>query len=156
MLAKIAGLRDMKEQIAEIVAAYVRRNAIPADQLPILIATVSHVLSGLGKEAAAEPASPAVPIRQSVRPDRITCLECGWAGQMLKRHIVTAHALTVPQYRGRWNLASYYPLVAPNYAKRRSELAKSLGLGTHGGGRRAKPETPTRAKRQSRAARARA
>jgi predicted transcriptional regulator len=134
----------MKEQIATIVAAFVGHNNISPDQLPNLITTVSAALSRLGQEAA-EPASPAVPIRRSVSPSSITCLECGWSGQMLKRHLMT-HELTAAQYRGRWNLASNYPLVAPNYAKRRSELAKSLGLGTRSGGR-AKPGNPTRAKR---------
>jgi predicted transcriptional regulator len=128
----------MKEQVAEIVAAYVGHNNISPDQLPTLITTISIALTELGQGAIASPASPltpAVPIRRSVSPSKITCLECGWSGQMLKRHLMTAHGLTPERYRARWNLASDYPMVAKNYANRRSELAKALGLGKRGGGR---------------------
>jgi predicted transcriptional regulator len=129
----------MKEQVAEIVAAYVGHNNISPDQLPTLITSISIALTGLGQGAIASPASPltpAVPIRRSVSPSKITCLECGWSGQMLKRHLMTAHGMTTEQYRARWNLASDYPMVTKNYASRRSELAKSIGLGIRG--RRAK------------------
>jgi len=122
----------MKEQIAEIVAAYVGHNTISADQLPTLITTVSEALTRLGQETTAAPASlltPAVPIRRSVSPSKIICVECGYSGHMLKRHLAAAHGLTPDQYRERWNLASDFPMVAPNYAKRRSELAKANGLG---------------------------
>jgi predicted transcriptional regulator len=118
----------MKEQVAEIAAAYVGHNNISPDQLPTLITTISVALNGLGQEAAAEPRLPAVPIRRSISPSKITCLECDWSGQMLKRHLMT-HDLTPQQYRARWNLAADYPMVAPNYATRRSELAKAIGLG---------------------------
>jgi predicted transcriptional regulator len=120
----------MKERVAEIVAAYVAHNTIPPDQLPALIASVSQTLAGLGQAPAASAAlTPAVPIRRSVGADEITCLECGYKGQMLKRHLTTAHDTSVDEYRTRWGLAPDYPMVARNYAARRSELAKSIGLG---------------------------
>lgn len=117
--------------VAAIVSAYVRRNPVASDQLPALIAAVSDALAGLGK--AAEPVAtrrvPAVPVRRSYTADAITCLDCGWAGKMLKRHLMTAHSVTPEQYREQWRLSDAYPLVAPHYASRRSELAKSFGLG---------------------------
>jgi predicted transcriptional regulator len=127
----------MMEHVAEIVAAYVGHNRVSPDQLPTVIDSVNQALLGLGQGATAPPASPptpAVPIRRSLSPSKITCLECGWSGQMLKRHLLTAHGMTPEQYRARWNLAADYPMVAKNYANRRSELAKSLGLGTRGRG----------------------
>jgi putative zinc finger/helix-turn-helix YgiT family protein len=138
-LAKSEGGKPMKEQVAEIVAAYVGHNTIPSDQLPTLITSVRQALAGLGQSTAAPPAAltPAVPIRRSVGANAITCLDCGYMGQMLKRHLTTAHGLGVDEYRTRWGLPSDYPMVAPNYAARRSELAKQIGLGTRGG-RRAK------------------
>ena len=128
----------MKEQVAEIVAAYVRHNTVSSNQLPTLISSVSRTLSGLGKPvaAAAEALTPAVPIRRSVSADKITCLDCGWSGQMLRRHLHSAHSLEPQRYRERWKLAPEYPMTAPNYSNRRSELAKSLGLGKRAGGRR--------------------
>jgi predicted transcriptional regulator len=129
----------MKERVAEIVAAYVGHNTVAPDQLPSLIASVDAALSSLGQSpvpAAVPTPGPAVSVRRSIGPDQITCLTCGWSGQMLKRHLSTAHGMTPAQYRERWKLASDYPMVAPNYATRRSELAKSIGLGTRGKGRR--------------------
>jgi predicted transcriptional regulator len=130
----------MKEQVAEIVAAYVGHNTIAPDQLPALITTINQALIGLGQAPAAAPAalSPAAPIRRSVGDDAITCLDCGYKGQMLKRHLTTSHSMTPESYRERWKLAADYPMVAPNYAARRSELAKAIGLGTRGGRRAAK------------------
>jgi predicted transcriptional regulator len=127
----------MKEQVTEIVAAYVRRNAIAPSELPALIQEVSRSLAGLGQAPAAPPASltPAVPIRRSVGAEAITCLDCGRKAKMLKRHLMTAHAMTVDEYRSRWSLPSDYPMVAKTYSARRSELAKSLGLGKRSGGR---------------------
>jgi predicted transcriptional regulator len=121
----------MKEGIAEIVAAYVGHNTIAPDQLPALITTVSHAFASLGQAPAMAPVSlvPAVPIRRSVGANDITCLECGYKGQMLKRHLTTAHGLSDDEYRTRWSLGADYPLVAKNYAARRSEIARSLGLG---------------------------
>jgi predicted transcriptional regulator len=116
---------------AEIVAAYVRRNRITAEQLGTLISTVHQTLADLGKPAA-EPViegTPAVSIRRSVQHDRVTCLECGWAGSMLRRHLGTLHGLTVEQYRARWNLPRDHAMVAPAYSERRSTMAKQIGLG---------------------------
>jgi predicted transcriptional regulator len=118
------------ELTTNIVAAYVRRNQIGADQLPVLISTVHQALIGIGKLAteANEKRIPAVPIRRSVHRDYVVCLECGWRGQMLRRHL-TGHGLSVDQYRARWNLSREHPLTAPSYSERRSGFAKQLGLG---------------------------
>ncbi len=128
----------MIEHVAEIVAAYVGKNQVGVSELPELIASVSQALSGLGQAPAppaASPLIPAVSIRRSVRAASITCLDCGWSGQTLKRHVSAAHGLTVDQYRARWGLSTDYPMVAPDYSARRSELAKALGLGAAKGGR---------------------
>ena len=124
-----------------IVAAYVRRSQIGADQLPVLISTVHQALSGLGKPAGQlqEERMPAVPIRRSVHWDFVICLECGWRGQMLRRHLNSGHGLSVDQYRARWNLPREHPMTAPGYSERRSGLAKQIGLGR---GRRASREEP--------------
>ena len=119
------------EFAAKIVAAYLRRNPLPADQLPILILTVHQALAGLGAPTA-EPAverTPAVSIRRSVHRDHVVCLDCGWHGQMLRRHLGTAHGLTVDAYRGRWRLPHDHAMTAPAYSERRSALAKQIGLG---------------------------
>ena len=119
------------EFTAKIVAAYVRRNQVQPDQLAALISTVHHALGGLGKpatEAAAE-RIPAVSIRRSVHHDHVICLDCGWRGQMLRRHVTTAHGLTVDEYRARWKLPADHAMTAPAYSERRSTMAKQLGLG---------------------------
>jgi predicted transcriptional regulator len=124
-----------REHVAKIVAAYARRNALPADQLPTLIATVHGALAGVEGGAAPEPTQalvPAISVRRSVQPDAIICLDCGRAHKMLKRHLMTSHRRTVDEYRQRWGLPRDYPLVAPNYHARRSALAKELGLGRRG------------------------
>jgi predicted transcriptional regulator len=128
----------VKEHVAEIVVAFVKRNQVPASELPALVASVSQSLAGLVQAPAAAPAplTPAVPIRSSVGAETITCLDCGKKAKMLKRHIFTAHNMTVDDYRSRWGLKPDYPMVARNYAARRSELAKAAGLGR--GGRRSK------------------
>jgi predicted transcriptional regulator len=146
-----------RELTTKIVAAYVRRNQVGPDQLATLISTVHQALSGLGKpvaEASVE-RTPAVPIRRSVHRDYVVCLECGWRGQMLRRHLATGHGLSVDQYRARWNLPREHPITAPGYSERRSGLAKEIGLGR---GRRASreepepiaPETPAAPQPQSR------
>jgi predicted transcriptional regulator len=123
----------MKEYVVEIVAAYVRRHSIGASELPALIQQVSQSLAGLGETAPAPPEVliPAVPIRRSVADDEITCLECGWSGKMLKRHLTT-HGTNPRDYRARWGLRPDYPMTARYYSARRSALAKSLGLGVRG------------------------
>jgi predicted transcriptional regulator len=125
-----------RELTVTIVAAYVRQNQIASDQLATLISTVHRALVGLGKPAteAEVERTPAVPIRRSVHRDYVVCLECGWRGQMLKRHVATGHGLTVEQYRARWNLTRDHPMTAPGYSEQRSSLAKQIGLGR---GRRA-------------------
>jgi predicted transcriptional regulator len=124
---------DLKiELTADIVSAYVRNNPVPASALPELIASVAASLSGLVKGAApaqAAPQIPAVPIKKSVRPDYIISLEDGRKFKSLKRHLKSSYGMTPDEYRAKWNLPSDYPMVAPNYSKTRSDLAKSLGLG---------------------------
>lgn len=122
------------DQTATIVAAYVSNNAVAADQLPGLIARVhaalSNVSSGqVGIAAAGEALRPAVPVKRSVMPDYIICLEDGKRFKSLKRHLRTQYKMSPEQYRERWSLAADYPMVAPNYAKTRSQLAKKMGLG---------------------------
>lgn len=134
MAEEKANLLDLT---AEIVAAYVSNNTLPGDQLTSLIQQVYHgvaVLSGAAQPEEPK-AAPAVPVRKSVKPDEIICLECGKGQKVLKRHISSAHGLTPEEYRGKWSLAPDYPMVAPNYAKARSDLAKQMGLGQ--GGRQA-------------------
>ena len=131
-----------RELTTEIVAAYVRCNKVASDQLATVISTVHQALAGLAKqprETGGE-RTPAVPIRRSVHRDYVVCLECGWRGQMLRRHVSTAHELTVENYRARWNLPREHALTAPAYSERRSGLAKQLGLGR--GGRISDADTP--------------
>jgi predicted transcriptional regulator len=140
---------------ARIVGGYLRRNQVAPDQLPVLIATVHEALGRLVKPAV-EPIgarSPAVPIRRSVTPNAVVCLDCGFRGQMLRRHLMTAHGLGVDEYRARWSLPRDHALVAPAYRERRSELAKQIGLGrgrrTSGGASgSAAPETSVAAPRR--------
>ena len=127
-----------REHVAKIVSAYAKRNTIAADQLPGLIATVHGALAGIEGGGLSEPAKelkPAVPIRRSVQHNAIICLDCGHSAKALKRHLMTAHQLTPAAYRERWGLKAEYPMVAPNYAARRSELAKAAGLGQRSRGR---------------------
>jgi predicted transcriptional regulator len=129
------------ELVATIVAAYVRRNQVPPDQLASLISTVHQALARLGEpptEAVVE-RTPAVSIRRSVHRDHVICLDCGWKGQVLKRHIASGHGLTVEQYRARWNLLADHAMTAPAYSERRSAMARQLGLGR---ARRASVEAP--------------
>ena len=116
---------------AEIVAAYVRRNPVQPDQLRSLILATYEALGRLRPRVGPEPAAltPAVPIRRSVQRDVVICLECGWRGLMLRRHIGVQHGLTPGQYRQRWKLASDHPLTAPSYSEQRTIMAKQIGLG---------------------------
>src|SRR5215469_14514362 len=119
---------------AQIVAAHLRHNAVTPDALPSLIQDVYKALTNVGKQPAeAEKPTPAVPVKQSIRQDRIICLEDGKSFSMLKRHLMTDHKLTPQQYRERWGLQRDYPMVAPNYAQTRSALAKKIGLGRKAG-----------------------
>ena len=115
---------------AQIVAAHVGHNPVPANGMPALIQQVYSTLRGLGAEPQPqETREPAVPIKRSVFPDYIICLEDGKKLKMLKRHLQTAYNMTVDQYREKWGLPPSYPMVAPNYAEHRSSLAKKIGLG---------------------------
>ena len=117
---------------ADIVAAHVSNNSVAVNDLPNLIQNVHQALHGISATtpAAEEKPQPAVSVRSSVKPDYITCLECGQRQKMLKRHLATAHGHTPAEYRQRFGLAADYPMVAPNYAEQRRTLAKSIGLGT--------------------------
>ena len=116
---------------AQIVSAHVSNNPVTADSLPSLIQDVYRTLAGIGREPVQpERPQPAVAIKKSVFADHIVCLEDGKKLKMLKRHLKTAYNMTPEQYRERWGLAPDYPMVAPNYARHRSSLAKKIGLGT--------------------------
>ena len=126
---------------SEIVSAYVSHNALPSGQIPELIQTVYKSLSDMDAprgDTPEEAQKPAVPIRKSVAPDYIVCLEDGKKLKMLKRHLRTTYSMTPEEYRAKWGLGPDYPMVAPNYAKQRSEFAKKIGLGRKraAGGRR--------------------
>ena len=132
---------DMNEMLisltSDIVTAHVANNNVDVDTLPALIENVYTALSGLGTEKVVEePLEPAVPIRQSVKPDYLVCLEDGKKMKMLKRHLMTAYGMTPDEYRNRWGLPADYPMVAPNYAEKRRQLAKDIGLGRKPGQRR--------------------
>lgn len=124
--------RRLLDLTTEIVSSYAGHNALAPDQLAELINRVHSTLATLdAPEGSDKPApEPAVPVRRSIKNSEIVCLECGRGQKMLKRHIATAHDLTPGEYRVKWNLRTNYPMVAPDYAKRRSEMAKKIGLGT--------------------------
>ncbi len=124
----MADQAELLARTTENVAAHLRKNTVPVDQVTALINNIHQALAGLGVEEPER--TPAVPIKRSVRKATIVCLECGWSGKMLKRHLSTAHGLGVKEYRLRWKLPADYPLVSPNYAAQRSEMAKKIGLGT--------------------------
>jgi predicted transcriptional regulator len=123
---------DLLGLTTEIVAAHVSNNIVTPDDLPQLIGQVYRSLAAMGTtpEPVPEKLQPAVPIKKSVHPDYIVCLEDGKKLKMLKRHLKTAYDMTPEDYRERWGLPPDYPMVAPNYAKQRSKLAKDIGLGT--------------------------
>lgn len=125
----------LRSLTAKIVSAHVGHNPTHTEALPALINSVYGALSHVGQpvtEQASRP-EPAVPIKKSVFPDYIVCLEDGRKLKMLKRHLATSYNMTPAQYRERWELPADYPIVAPSYAVRRSELAKEIGLGRHEG-----------------------
>ncbi|MFB0610947.1 MucR family transcriptional regulator [Aurantiacibacter poecillastricola] len=122
---------------ADIVTAHVANNNVEGNTLPGLIQDVYGALSGLGvEEKVEERPEPAVSIRSSVKSDKIVCLECGKDMKMLKRHLMTDHAMAPEDYRQRWSLPADYPMVAPDYADKRRELAKKIGLGRKPGQKR--------------------
>jgi predicted transcriptional regulator len=129
--------------VAKIVASYVSHHNLTPDQLPGLISSVHQSIVGLGQAPEAAALTPAVPVRRSVQRDAVTCLDCGWRGKMLRRHLTTRHSLTGEEYLKRWGLPGDHPLTAPAYSAQRSTLAKELGLGRGSrpaaGGRRGRP-----------------
>jgi predicted transcriptional regulator len=136
-MADLAEASDVLGLTARIVSAHVSNNAVAPDALPTLIQDVYRTLSGVGREPATpDRPQPAVPVKKSVFPDHIICLEDGKQLKMLKRHLKTAYNMTPEQYRERWGLPAEYPMVAPNYARHRSSLAKKIGLGTKPRGRK--------------------
>jgi predicted transcriptional regulator len=151
------GRSELLSLTAEIVSAYAANNAIDAVGVPDLISSVFAKLNGLAIDEAPslEALIPAVPIRRSVTDDFIICLEDGKKLKMLKRHLMTAYGLTPDAYRARWGLKPDYPMVAPNYATKRQELAKKIGLGRKPRAPEPEPEpepTPAPVKRRARKA----
>jgi len=129
---------DVIEMTADIVSAYVGANTLTAAELPSLIQAVHRALSGVSSEAEAveaAPQEPAVSVKRSITPEFLICLEDGRKFKSLKRHLRTKYNMSPEDYRSKWDLAKDYPMVAPNYAKARSDLAKQMGLGQ--GGRQA-------------------
>jgi predicted transcriptional regulator len=125
---------DILKLVTEIVSAYVSKNPVPADQLPAIIRNVHATLGGFAGEAKSSPLprAPAVPVKKSVHDDYLVCLEDGKKLKMLKRYLRSRYKLSPAEYRERWNLPPNYPMVAPNYAKKRSDFAKKIGLGKGG------------------------
>lgn len=127
-----SGSHNLIELTAEVISAYVTQNSVPTAQLPDLIAVVHGALKMLGQQPA-EPTSqelrPAVPIKTSITPDFLVCLEDGRRFKSLRRHLSSKYGMTPDQYRAKWSLPKDYPMVAPNYAAARSEFARRMGLG---------------------------
>jgi predicted transcriptional regulator len=133
--AKVSGEKLLR-MTAEIVAAYVRKNPLPTAQLAEVIGSVHlslRALDGKGAEAISEPLQPAVPVRKSITPDYLICLEDGKKLKMMKRHLRSTYGMTPDDYRLKWGLPADYPMVAPNYAEQRSVFAKKIGLGRGAG-----------------------
>ena len=121
---------DLLELTSQIVSAHVANNPVPLGDLPGLIQTVHSTLTGLNQPTEPEvELTPAINPKRSVTDDYIVCLDCGKKLKMLKRHLATDHDTTPAEYRAKWGLAYDYPMVAPNYAKTRQDLAKKIGLG---------------------------
>lgn len=126
---------DLLAFTTEVVSAYVSNNTVQVEELTGLIEQVYKTLSNVNSDTVsltADRPQPAVPIKRSITPDYLICLEDGKKLKMLKRHLKTAYNMTPEEYRERWGLPADYPMVAPNYAARRSRLAKDIGLGTKG------------------------
>jgi len=128
---------DLLELTTEIVSSHVANNSVAVQDLPELIRQVYGTLTTIDQSPSAQPnrPQPAVPIKRSVTPDYIICLEDGRKLKMLKRHLKTAYNMNTEEYRERWGLPADYPMVSPNYARQRSDLAKKFGLGTKPRGR---------------------
>jgi predicted transcriptional regulator len=134
------------ELTADVISAYVSNNPVPVSELPSLIAQIHQSLTGLSNGQATTPEeklAPAVPIKKSITPEYIVCLDDGKKFKSLKRHLKTKFGITPEEYRAKWNLPADYPMVAPSYAAARSELAKKMGLG-----RKAKAAEPVKRARK--------
>jgi predicted transcriptional regulator len=131
---------ELLRMTAEVTAAYVGNNSLPAAQIPEVIKTIYSSISALdgGAPVGASGLKPIVPIKKSIAPDYIICLEDGKKLKMLKRHLRTSYGMTPEEYRIKWGLPADYPMVAPNYAEQRSAFAKKIGLGRKPGARKAK------------------
>lgn len=132
---------ELIKYASDIVAAYVSNNPVPITEIPGMIKSIHATLGGLAGATAADivvAQKPAVPIKRSVNPEYIVCLEDGKKLKMLKRYLRSRHGLTPEEYRAKWGLPADYPMVAPHYAAQRSEFAKKIGLG------RSAPATKTR------------
>jgi predicted transcriptional regulator len=127
--------QDLIVLTSDIAAKYCEGNTIRADDVPKLITGIHGALKSLVEPPPALPAKqePAVSAKASVKPDRVTCMECGFTGKMLKRHLKAEHALEPGEYRAKWGLSDKHPLVAPDYAAVRKELAVKIGLGRKAG-----------------------
>lgn len=142
---------DMKETLitltSDIVAAHVSNNNVAIEDVPLLIQNVYSALANVESSAPVEEArpEPAVSVRSSVKKDHLVCLEDGKKMKMLKRHLMTDHGLTPDEYRARWNLAADYPMVAPDYAETRRDLAKKIGLGRKPGQKRGRRKAAPKA-----------
>ncbi|HEX2216537.1 MAG TPA: MucR family transcriptional regulator [Xanthobacteraceae bacterium] len=131
-MAENTSMDNYIELTAEIVSAYVSNNSVPASDMPALINQVHQALVRVGAgdhELPVEPLKPAIAVKRSITPDHIVCLEDGKKFKSLKRHLRTQYNMTPEQYREKWGLPLDYPMVAPNYAAARSQLAKQMGLG---------------------------
>lgn len=131
----MADRMELIELTADIVAAHVSNNNVAVGDVPTLVQRVFGALEGLDApaEEPKQEKTPIVSVRSSIKPDFIVCMECGRKQKTLKRHLMTAHGMTPDQYREDYGLPKTYPMVAPNYSERRSEMAKSIGLGRKGG-----------------------
>jgi len=137
------GAAPARSLVTKIVSGYVSKNQIVPADMPTLIATVHQSLLSLGKSTEPEP-SPAIPIRRSVTPNYVVCLECGWRAKTLRRHLQVRHGLSPNQYRAQWKLSPGHPITAPAYSERRSAFARQIGLGQKPIGRRRRRQTPQR------------
>ena len=148
----VASQNNLSELTAEIVSAYVGNNLVNRENVPSLITDIYSALvkaPTAGAEPTAKPQEPAVPVRKSVTPDHIVCLEDGKKFKSLKRHLNNEHGLTPQEYREKWGLTWDYPMVAPKYAEARSELAKAMGLGRKAAGASPKKSRKKSIKRQA-------
>ena len=130
---------DLTGLVVQVVAAYVSNHTMQVEDLPDFIRQVQNSLSGINAKKSyllTSRTEPAVPIEESIQSDFLVCLEDGKCMKLLKRHLRTSYNMSPDQYRERWNLPANYPMVAPNYAKRRQAIAKRIGLGSHRTGKR--------------------